>query len=598
MPRSCYCFVPFVLIFVLAACGMPGGAVPTASPAPPTLTADTAPTPTAAPTATSGPAAVSSFADVRSAVVRIVARGSFVQPGDFEAQNFAGQGSGFIIDPAGIAVTNNHVVTGAALLEVFVGDETEPRNARVLGVSECSDLAVIDIDGDDFPFLEWFAGEVTAGQDVRAVGFPLGDTEFTVNQGIVSKARADGETPWASVDNVIEHDVTIRPGNSGGPLVTRDTGQVLAINYAGFAGGPYYAIGRDEALPLIDQLRTGANVTSIGINAVAINTGEISGVWVSSVASGSPADQARIQPGDFITALEGLILATDGTMADYCDILRTRTPEAVMNVEVARINDSGVTFLEGQINGRELEAVGDTAFTPPASPTAAAPPTTTPPETAVSPLPTFDAVQLQQARDSHIALRNQFGQVIFETFDRGNVTRASWREGEDSSSIARLRGNLYELTLKQPNALLNFYWLEGSPDGTFGANYIFELDTAFGSPGQDGGVGIAFDGQPNRDGSAFLIRSDGTWQVLTFVNGALAPALSSDPLPTGTIIDGVNQVRVVRLADQVEFWINNTPVGLMTPGPFNSGFGGVAVLSGPGSTAPVTLLADNFRALE
>ena len=57
-----------------------------------------------------------------------------------------------IIDPSGIAVTNNHVVTGAATLKVFLEGETEPRNATVLGASECWDLAVIDIEGDDFPY--------------------------------------------------------------------------------------------------------------------------------------------------------------------------------------------------------------------------------------------------------------------------------------------------------------------------------------------------------------------------------------------------------------------------------------------------------------
>lgn len=613
MSRASFRMIPFILVLLLAGCGLFSGAEPTATPVPPTATAEATAEPTAeattaptdVPTETPASGAVSSFADVQSAVIRVVARGSFVQPGELQAQSFAGQGSGFIIDPSGIAVTNNHVVTGAALLEVFVGEEEEPRNARVLGVSECSDLAVIDIDGEDFPYLEWYEGNITPGLEVRSAGFPLNDPEYTVNQGIVSKARADGNTPWASVDNVIEHDVTIRPGNSGGPLVTSDTGQVLAVNYAGFEGGPYYAIGREEAQPLIERLQSGEDVTSIGINGVAINTGEISGIWVSSVESGSPADQTRIEPGDFLTSIEGLVLATDGTMADYCDVLRSRDSSATMTIEVARFAEDQFTLLEGQLNGRELEIIESTAFEPASDPTTQ--PETTEPaepaepaatEDAISPLPALDQATLQQARDNHNSLRGQLRQIIFETFDRGNTTRASWPEGEGSTTIARLRNNVYELTIKEAGTINNFYWLEGDSSGLFGSNYILELDVAFSSPGQPGGVGIMFDGQANNDGIAFLINSDGSWQVISFVDGAFAEDWSSPAFSTSAIIDGVNQLRVVRLADGTQFWINNTPVGVMEPGPFNGGFGGVVAVAGSAASGPVTVLADNFRALE
>ena len=98
--------------------------------------------------------AISTITDARQAVVQIVARGTFAEPAEslaaYEEVTGAGSGSGFIIDPEGIAVTNNHVVTGAAALEVFVDGSDAPVNA-VLGVSECADLAVIDLDGGDYP---------------------------------------------------------------------------------------------------------------------------------------------------------------------------------------------------------------------------------------------------------------------------------------------------------------------------------------------------------------------------------------------------------------------------------------------------------------
>ncbi|PKO24043.1 MAG: peptidase S1 [Chloroflexi bacterium HGW-Chloroflexi-1] len=334
-----------ILLVALAACAAP------ATPVPPTATP--APTDTPAPTLTPDKS-VTSLQNVKSATIQIEAQGSFVDPEVGLQLNAAGRGSGFIIDESGLAVTNNHVVTGAALLKVWVGGESKPRNAKIVAVSECSDLALIDIDGDGYPFLTWYQGELNPGLDVYAAGFPLGDPEYTLTRGIISKARADGETVWASVDAVIEHDATINPGNSGGPLITKD-GQVAGINYAAsLAVNQYQAIARDEALKVIGLLRQGQNVDGIGLNGTAVNDGEsLSGVWAASVRSGSPADKAGIQPGDIVTKLEGLVLATDGTLADYCDILRTHHPDDTLNIQVVRFATKEV--LEGQINGRKLE---------------------------------------------------------------------------------------------------------------------------------------------------------------------------------------------------------------------------------------------------
>ena len=321
--------------------------------------------PTAAPAAakpTAAPAAGSDLATtlegVRSATIRIQAEGSFIDPEFGEMTNAAGQGTGFIIDPSGIAVTNTPVVTGSAFLQVYVEGEDEPRNARILGVSECSDLAVIDIDGDGFPALQWREGDIPAGLEIYVAGFPFfGNEEFTLTRGIVSKASADGETNWASVDSVIEIDATINPGNSGGPLVDGD-GRVVGVNYASSSGtDQYFTISRDEALPVIEQLRAGKDVNSIGINGQAVSDGEsIFGIWASSVESGSPADKAGIKAGDILTKMEGLVLATDGTMSAYCDILRGHNMTDPMSVEVLRFADG--TLLTGQLNGDPLEIVG------------------------------------------------------------------------------------------------------------------------------------------------------------------------------------------------------------------------------------------------
>jgi len=301
--------------------------------------------------------AVSNLQDVRGAVIQIESQGTFVDP-EWGQYSGAGRGSGFIIDPTGIAVTNNHVVTGAALLKVWVGGDTSKTyNARVLGVSECSDLAVIDIDGEGFPYLDWFDRPVQVGLEVYTAGFPLGDPEYTLTKGIVSKEKTNGETNWASIDSVIMHDATINPGNSGGPLID-SSGKVVGINYAAYkTADQYFAIGRDVAVPIINTLRGGQNVDSGGINGTAVvsEDGSLSGIWVSSVASGSPAEKSGLTGGDIITTLESFPISGDGTMADYCDILRTHSPNDTLSLEVLRFATN--EFLEGQLNGRNLSVI-------------------------------------------------------------------------------------------------------------------------------------------------------------------------------------------------------------------------------------------------
>ncbi|HVP22069.1 MAG TPA: trypsin-like peptidase domain-containing protein [Anaerolineaceae bacterium] len=352
-----------ILLTVLAACAPSAPAATTEAPKPTATTAPTAePTKPPLPTNTSAPAtpknAVTSLEDVKNATVQIESDGTFIDPQVGMVVNGAGRGSGFIIDPSGIAVTNNHVVTGAALLKVWVGgNKDKVYSAKVLGASECSDLAVIKINGSDFPYLQWHEGTPNVGLDIYAAGYPLGDPEFTLTKGIVSKAKADGNTNWASIGSVIEHDARINPGNSGGPLVDKD-GKVVGINFASNSSNQYFAIARAEADQVLKDLEAGNDVTSIGVNGQVIITEDkkLSGVWVSSVKSGTPADKAGLKAGDIIVQLEGLVLGTDGTMSDYCQILRSHKATDTLTLNVLRWQTQEI--LEGQLNGRQLTVTG------------------------------------------------------------------------------------------------------------------------------------------------------------------------------------------------------------------------------------------------
>lgn len=338
----------FTFSLIAAACGSSSDDTTTTTVAATESTTTTSTT-AATTTTTELSGAVTGLKGVQAAVVRITAEGSFVDPEYGAVANVEGSGSGFIIDPSGIAVTNNHVVTGAAFLQVYVDGEDEPRNAKILGVSECSDLAVIDIDGAGFPYLEWYEGPIEVGQDLYAAGFPDGDPEYALLEGIVSKAKSDGDTYWASVDYVIEHTAPIVPGNSGGPLVTPE-GTVLGVVYR-FNEIAQHAISREEADRVLPELIAGNDVNSIGVNGYAFTTEDLSGMWVSAVASGSPVADAGIKGGDIITELEGLIVSTDGTMADYCDILRSHDAEDPLAIEVLRVDTEEV--LEGTLNSDE-----------------------------------------------------------------------------------------------------------------------------------------------------------------------------------------------------------------------------------------------------
>lgn len=302
---------------------------------------------------------ISSFDEVQPAVIQIEALGSFRDP-EVGMVTGAGRGSGFIISEDGLAVTNNHVVTGAATLEIFVGgDSSRSYNATVVGVSECNDLALIQLDSNDpLPYLEWTTSAPTVGTEVYTAGFPLGDPEFTMTRGIVAKARASGDTQWASIDAIIEHDANIQPGNSGGPLVDTD-GRVDGVNYAARSAtnqSQFLAIEATLAKEVVDHLTNG-DFESLGINGTAVidTESDLAGVWVAGTAPGSPASIAGILPGDIVTQLNGLPIATDGTMKDYCDVIRTAGDRPI-TVEVLRFDTQEI--LRGEINGtKPLEQV-------------------------------------------------------------------------------------------------------------------------------------------------------------------------------------------------------------------------------------------------
>jgi serine protease Do len=353
----------FAALLLISACGSSAPKPPASTVAPvatlvPNSSVTNATTTVAA--VAGGKGAATSLSTMKGAIVQILVEGEIRDPENGPV-GFSGSGSGFIIDEAGTIVTNNHVVTGSGAISVLIGgDKDNPVPAKVVGVSECSDLAVIKLSGaGPYPFLGWSKKKIEPPLEIYAAGFPLGDPEYTITRGVVSKARSDGNTNWASVSHVIEHDANIQPGNSGGPLVDAD-GAVVGVNYAGgdvadTGTAQFFAIANDLARPAVELLRKG-DQESIGVNGRAFVNQEskLAGVFVRGVAPGGPASKAEVKPGDVITTLNGVDLG-GGTLSQYCKVLRSAREGAPISIRVVRFDSQEV--LEGELNGKPLKAV-------------------------------------------------------------------------------------------------------------------------------------------------------------------------------------------------------------------------------------------------
>ncbi|MES2070794.1 MAG: DegQ family serine endoprotease [Pseudomonadota bacterium] len=233
-----------------------------------------------------------------------------------------GVGSGLIISPDGYILTNAHVVDGADEVVVKLTDKREFK-AKVIGVDKVSggrgsDIAVLKIEGSKLPHLTvGDSDKLRAGEWVIAIGSPF-DLENTVTAGIVSaKARDTGdETP------LIQTDVAVNPGNSGGPLINM-RGEVVGINsqiYSRSGGymGISFAIPINEAMRVAEQLKASGKVTrgriGVQINSVSKEIAESiglqkpQGAFIASVEPGAPAEKAGLQGGDVILKFNGIAI--------------------------------------------------------------------------------------------------------------------------------------------------------------------------------------------------------------------------------------------------------------------------------------------------
>ena len=233
-------------------------------------------------------------------------------------------GSGVIIDPQGYVVTNNHVVEGNESLSVIMASG-DKKDAELMGTDAFSDLAVLRIEGDNFPAAELGdSSQLQPGERVIAIGSALGDFRNTVTSGVISGLeRSIAVDESFALEGLIQTDTAINHGNSGGPLVNLQ-GQVIGINTLIIRGDNYsrdaaeglgFAIPSNTVHLVAEQLISKGRVSRpfLGIShqevtprlAAYYNLAVNQGILVLQVAPATSASQAGLKAGDVIVAISG-----------------------------------------------------------------------------------------------------------------------------------------------------------------------------------------------------------------------------------------------------------------------------------------------------
>ncbi len=239
-------------------------------------------------------------------------------------QEREGLGSGVIIDASGHILTNYHVIKNVTEIVVVLADGRQFPGS-VVGVDPYTDLAVVKIEGEGLPVAELGnSDQIVIGEPVVAIGNPYG-FDHTVTAGVVSalnRSISTDERDGVVLENLIQTDAPINPGNSGGALVTTD-GKVVGINTAIIQGaqGIGFAIPINVARNVANEIIQYGKVKRpyLGVSEVVVVSRDIalryglavdSGIYISSVVRGSPADRAGLGRGDIIIAINGAQVAT------------------------------------------------------------------------------------------------------------------------------------------------------------------------------------------------------------------------------------------------------------------------------------------------
>lgn len=298
-------------------------------------------------------------------------------------------GSGVIVDPGGLIVTNNHVISQADEIVVLLSDRREFKG-KLIGTDPKSDIAVVKIEARDLPFLAWGDSDrLQVGEYALAVGNPFGLNQ-TVTAGIIS-AVGRANVGIAEYEDFIQTDAAINPGNSGGALVNVK-GELIGINTAIFSrSGGYMGIGfavpSSMAKAVVDSLVKSGKVVRgwLGVSiqmvsqelAKEFGLKDNKGVLVSDVAANSPAVKGGLLRGDVITEYDGKVVDEPNHLRNMVaqttigkkvrlKIMRDKREkeiELAIGELPAEVQMSGEERLEGEV-GNVLEGLEVADITP------------------------------------------------------------------------------------------------------------------------------------------------------------------------------------------------------------------------------------------
>ena len=273
-------------------------------------------------------------------------------PSELSLREVKSSGSGVVISPDGYVITNDHVVENASMIIVTLpgGEEYE---AEVIGVDQLTDLALLKLDGENFPYVKTGNSDnLIIGEWVIALGNPFG--LFDVNQqptatvGIVSGKDMDfGQQGVRVFQGMIQTDAAINPGNSGGPLVNV-LGEIIGINTFIYTGGRSkqgsigigFAIPINRALKIVKELRSKGKIVrgfNLGIRGQSLDSRTARlwkiksdrGVIVSQIAPNSPADKAKFQYLDVILRVEDTAVSSVKDIYEIIAVLDLRPGDRV-----------------------------------------------------------------------------------------------------------------------------------------------------------------------------------------------------------------------------------------------------------------------------
>ena len=235
----------------------------------------------------------------------------------------AASGSGFILTSDGYILTNYHVIEGSSQIAVALYSGAS-YSAKIIGYDETNDIAVLKIDASDLtPVVVGSSSDLEVGEDVVAIGNPLGELTFSLTAGVVSALNREITVSSGVTMNLIQTDCAINSGNSGGALFNMH-GEVVGITNAKYSSSSgasidniAFAIPIDDVYGIVESIiqNRGLIKPFIGVSVTDVSAqmqryGLPGGAAVQSVSAGSPAEKAGLQTGDIITKVNGADIST------------------------------------------------------------------------------------------------------------------------------------------------------------------------------------------------------------------------------------------------------------------------------------------------